>query len=76
TNVRELEGALNRVLTTSKFNHKYPTIEVAQACLRDVIKIQEKKVQIDNIQKGVADFYRLRVKDLTSNQTSRNIARP
>ena len=76
TNVRELEGALNRVLTTSKFNHKDPTIEVAQSCLRDVIKIQEKKVKIDNIQKVVADFYRIRVKDLTSNQRSRNIARP
>nr|MCX3323001.1 chromosomal replication initiator protein DnaA [Bacillus paranthracis] len=48
----------------------------AQACLRDVIKIQEKKVKIDNIQKVVADFYRIRVKDLTSNQRSRNIARP
>lgn len=76
TNVRELEGALNRVLTTSKFNHKDPTVEVAQACLRDIIKIKEKKVKIDNIQKVVADFYRIRVKDLTSNQRSRNIARP
>ncbi|ASG66981.1 chromosomal replication initiator protein DnaA [Francisella halioticida] len=76
TNVRELEGALNRVLTTSKFNYKDPTVEVAQSCLRDVIKIQEKKVKIDNIQKVVADFYRIRVKDLTSNQRSRNIARP
>ncbi|AIT09555.1 chromosomal replication initiation protein [Candidatus Francisella endociliophora] len=76
TNVRELEGALNRVLTTSKFNHKDPTVEVAQSCLRDIIKIKEKKVKIDNIQKVVADFYRIRVKDLTSNQRSRNIARP
>ena len=76
TNIRELEGALNRVLTTSRFNHKEPTVEVAQACLRDVIKIQEKKVKMDNIQKVVADFYRLRVKDLISNQRSRNIARP
>ena len=76
TNIRELEGALNRVLTTSRFNHKEPTMEVAQACLRDVIKIQEKKVKMDNIQKVVADFYRLRVKDLISNQRSRNIASP
>lgn len=76
TNIRELEGALNRVITTSRFNHKEPTVEVAQACLRDVIKIQEKKVKMENIQKVVADFYRLRVKDLTSNQRSRNIARP
>ena len=76
TNIRELEGALNRVLTTSRFNHKEPTVEVAQACLRDVIKIQEKKVKMENIQKVVADFYRLRVKDLISNQRSRNIARP
>lgn len=76
TNIRELEGALNRVLTTSRFNNKQPTVEVAQACLRDVIKIQEKKVKMDNIQKVVADFYRLRVKDLISNQRSRNIARP
>jgi len=76
TNIRELEGALNRVLTTSRFNNKEPTVEVAQGCLRDVIKIQEKKVKMDNIQKVVADFYRLRVKDLISNQRSRNIARP
>ena len=76
TNIRELEGALNRVLTTSRFNHKEPTVEVAQACLRDVIKIQEKKVKMDNIQKVVAEFYGLRVKDLISNQRSRNIARP
>ncbi|MFC4892835.1 chromosomal replication initiator protein DnaA [Pseudofrancisella aestuarii] len=76
TNVRELEGALNRVLTTSRFNHKDPTVEVAQACLKDVIKIQEKKVKIENIQKVVAEFYRIRVKDLLSNQRSRNIARP
>ena len=76
TNVRELEGALNRVLTTSRFNYKEPTVEVAQSCLKDIIKIQEKKVKIDNIQRVVADFYRIRVKDLTSNQRSRNIARP
>lgn len=76
TNVRELEGALNRVLTTSRFNHKDPTVEVAQTCLKDVIKIQEKKVKIENIQKVVAEFYRIRVKDLLSNQRSRNIARP
>jgi len=76
TNVRELEGALNRVLTTSRFNHKEPTVEVAKACLKDIIKIQEKKVKMENIQKVVADFYRLRVKDLISSQRSRNIARP
>lgn len=76
TNIRELEGALNRVLTTSRFNHKEPTVEVAQGCLRDVIKIQEKKVKMENIQKVVAEFYGLRVKDLISNQRSRNIARP
>ncbi len=51
TNIRELEGALNRVLTTSRFNHKEPTVEVAQGCLRDVIKIQEKKVKMENIKK-------------------------
>ena len=76
TNIRELEGALNRVLTTSRFNHKEPTVEVAQSCLRDVIKIQEKKVKMENIQKVVADFFRIRVKDLISAQRSRNIARP
>jgi len=76
TNIRELEGALNRVLTTSRFNHKEPTVEVAQGCLRDVIKIQEKKVKMENIQKVVAEFYGLRVKDLIYNQRSRNIARP
>lgn len=76
TNVRELEGALNRVLTTSRFNYKDPTVEVAQSCLRDIIKIQEKKVKIDNIQKVVSEFYRIRTKDLLSSQRSRNIARP
>ncbi len=76
TNIRELEGALNRVLTTSRFNHKEPTVDLAQKCLRDVIKIQEKKVKMENIQKVVAEFYGLRVKDIISNQRSRNIARP
>ncbi len=76
TNVRELEGALNRVLTTARFNNKEPTVDVAQNCLRDVIKIQEKKIKIDNIQKVVADFFRIRVRDLISSQRSRNIARP
>ena len=76
TNIRELEGALNNILAVCKFKNKNPTINIARECLRDVVKIKDKKVKIDNIQKIVAHYYRLKVKDLISSQRSRNISRP
>jgi len=76
TNIRELEGALNRVNNTSKFNNTPITVDLAKDCLKDVIKINDKKIKIDNIQKVVADFYKIRFKDLLSTSRSRNITRP
>jgi len=76
SNVRELEGALRRVMTSSKIQRKEITIPFVSNVLKDIISIQEKLVRVDNIQKTVADYYHLKVSDLTSKQKSRDIARP
>lgn len=76
SNVRELEGALNRVLTFSRFERKPITVKYVKEILQDIISVQEKLVKVDNIQKLVADFYGIKVQDLLSKQKSRDIARP
>lgn len=76
SNVRELEGALNRVLTFSRFERKPITIKYVKEILQDIISVQERLVKVDNIQKLVADFYSIKVQDLLSKQKSRDIARP
>lgn len=76
SNIRELEGALIRVEAYSKF-HKQPiSIEVAKEALKDLLASQNKQVSIENIQKTVADYYRIRVIDLLSKKRTRAIARP
>ena len=76
SNIRELEGALIRVEAYSKF-HKQPiTIELAKEALKDLLASQNKQVSIENIQKTVADYYRIRVVDLLSKKRTRAIARP
>jgi chromosomal replication initiator protein len=76
SNIRELEGALIRIEAYSKF-HKQPiTIELAKEALKDLLAIQNKQISIENIQKTVADFYRLKLVDLLSKKRTRNIARP
>ncbi|TNF69025.1 MAG: chromosomal replication initiator protein DnaA [Gammaproteobacteria bacterium] len=76
SNVRELEGALNRVLTFSRFERKPITVKYVKEILQDIISVQERLVKVDNIQKIVADFYGIKVQDLLSKQKSRDIARP
>lgn len=76
SNIRELEGALIRIEAYSKF-HKQPiTIELAKEALKDLLAIQNKQISIENIQKTVADFYRIKLVELLSKKRTRAIARP
>ncbi len=75
-NVRDLEGALKRVGAYAQFTQKLLTVEVVKEALKDVLALQQKMVTLDNIQKTVADYYKLRVADLLSKRRTRNIARP
>ncbi len=76
SNVRELEGALRRVIANSKFTGRPINLEFAKEALRDLLALQERLVSIENIQKTVADYFKLRVGDLLSKKRSRSIARP
>jgi chromosomal replication initiator protein len=76
SNVRELEGALRRVHANSQFTGKPITLAFAKEALSDLLIVQDKLVNIDNIQKTVADYYKIRVSDLTSNSRLRALSRP
>jgi chromosomal replication initiator protein len=76
SNVRELEGALRRVVATSNFTGRPITLEFAKEALRDLLALQERLVTIENIQKTVAEYYKIRIADLLSKRRSRSIARP
>lgn len=76
SNVRELEGALKRVMANSQFTGSPITLEFAKEALKDLIAVQEKLVTIENIQKTVAEYFKMRVADLLSKRRSRSIARP
>jgi chromosomal replication initiator protein len=76
SNVRELEGALRRVIANSRFTGRGINLEFAKEALRDLLALQERLVSIENIQKTVADYYKIRVADLLSKKRSRSIARP
>ena len=76
SNVRELEGALRRVIATSRFTGRPINLDFAKEALRDLLALQERLVSIENIQKTVADYYKIRVADLLSKKRSRSIARP
>jgi chromosomal replication initiator protein len=76
SNVRELEGALRRVAATSNFTGRPITLEFAKEALRDLLALQEKLVTVENIQKTVAEYYKIRIADLLSKRRSRSIARP
>ncbi len=76
SNVRELEGALRRVVATSNFTGRLITLEFAKEALRDLLALQEKLVTVENIQKTVAEYYKIRIADLLSKRRSRSIARP
>jgi chromosomal replication initiator protein len=76
SNVRELEGALRRVVATAHFTGRPITLEFAKEALRDLLALQEKLVTVENIQKTVAEYYKIRIADLLSKRRSRSIARP
>ena len=76
SNVRELEGALRRVIANARFTGKPISIDQVKAALRDLIAIQARQVGIDNIQKTVVDYYKIRLADLLSKKRNRSLARP
>ena len=76
SNVRELEGALNRVIANANFTGRAITIDFVREALLDLLALQEKLVTIDNIQKTVAEYYKIKVADLLSKRRSRSVARP
>jgi len=76
SNVRELEGALRRVIANSRFTGQSITLEFAKEALRDLLQLQAKLVTVENIQKTVADYYKVRMSDLLSKRRNRSVARP
>jgi chromosomal replication initiator protein len=76
SNVRELEGALKRVTAYSSFHGQEVSLTVAKDALRDLLAVQNRQISIENIQKTVADYYKIRVSDMHSKKRSRAIARP
>ncbi|HJS16507.1 MAG TPA: chromosomal replication initiator protein DnaA, partial [Rheinheimera sp.] len=76
SNVRELEGALNRISANANFTGRPITIDFVREALRDMLALQDKLVTIENIQKTVAEYYKIRVADLLSKRRSRSVARP
>ncbi|MEK8030983.1 chromosomal replication initiator protein DnaA [Ideonella sp. DXS29W] len=75
-NVRELEGALRKVLAYAKFSHKDISINLAREALKDLLSIQNRQISVENIQKTVADFYKIKVADMYSKKRPASIARP
>jgi chromosomal replication initiator protein len=75
-NVRELEGALRKVLAYAKFSHKEIAIGLAREALKDLLSIQNRQISVENIQKTVADFYKIKVADMYSKKRPASIARP
>ena len=76
SNIRELEGALKRVLAYSRFTGQLITVDLAREALRDVLASQSRQVSIENIQKTVADYYKIKVSEMYSKKRTRNVARP
>lgn len=76
SNIRELEGALHRLIANAHFTGQSITLEFAKTALKDLLALQDKMITIDNIQKTVAEYYKMRVADLLSKRRSRSIARP
>ena len=76
SNVRELEGALKRILAYANFHGQEITLPMAKEALRDLLAVQNRQISVDNIQKTVADYYKVRVTDMHSKKRSRAVARP
>ena len=76
SNVRELEGALKRVIAHAHFTNRDISVELVQEALKDLLALQDRLVSIDNIQRVVAEYYKIKVADLLSKRRSRSVARP
>ncbi len=76
SNIREVEGALHRVVANAHFSGRSITLEFAKEALKDLLALQEKLVTVENIQKTVAEYYKMRVADLLSKRRNRSVARP
>ncbi|MEY2994672.1 MAG: chromosomal replication initiator protein DnaA [Pseudomonadota bacterium] len=76
SNVRELEGALRKILAYSRFNQKEISIALAKDALRDLLSIKNRQITVDNIQKTVADFYKIKIADMYSKRRPASIAKP
>jgi chromosomal replication initiator protein len=76
SNVRDLEGALQRVLAFARFTNQPLSIEMAQEALKDLLALHQKLVTLESIQKTVAEYFKVRVSDLLSKKRTRSIARP
>ena len=76
SNIRELEGALRKILAYVRFHGKDVTIDVAKEALKDLLSIQNRQISVENIQKAVADFYGIKVADMYSKKRPANIAKP
>jgi chromosomal replication initiator protein len=71
-----LEGALKSVMAYARFNGKSINLDSAKEALRDLLSAQNRQITVDNIQKTVADYYKIKISDMHSKKRSRNIARP
>jgi len=76
SNVRELEGALKKVLAFARFTGRELDLELAKEALRDILNVANRQITIDGIQKAVADYFKIRIADMHSKKRSRNVARP
>ncbi len=76
SNVRELEGALKRVIANAHFTARQIDIDLIKESLKDLLALQDKQVSVDNIQRTVAEYYKIKVSDLHSKRRSRSVARP
>ena len=76
SNVRELEGALKRVIASARFMGRPIDIGLIRESLKDLLALQDKQVSIDNIQRTVAEYYKIKISDILSKRRSRSVARP
>jgi chromosomal replication initiator protein len=76
SNVRELEGALKKVLAFARFNARELSLDLAKEALRDILNVANRQVSVEGIQKTVAEYFKIRVADMHSKKRSRNLARP
>jgi len=76
SNVRELEGALKKVLAFSRFNAREITLDLAKDALRDILHVANRQITVENIQKTVAEYFKIKISDMHSKKRTRNVARP